>query len=479
MGNSPSRRYVSDGVFPFFFEKESCTKEKSSAYDDFTLCECGEIQPSQRSRHCWGTWFLEQTTKDRFRPQSVSILDSDHESSCSVDTPETSLVLSFDLDEDDAILRLKQQGCELEQQDKLDEAAVVYHNLLELLRATGGSERLGEIHWRSGVVQWKRGVYAESLRHLDQAMFAYQLHCHGCSQTNLKVDVCEVLLATARVHLSLDNRSLATKCCRRAIQLLKEISDDELREHVQPLFGKIVHGIATVYDAGWALDNAAHCQVALNLRRQPHSDAAQADAASTLLTLGSLHEEKGNYEMALEYFAEAYDAYRELVANPSTATDIGTCLTHIGLLHFINGNQQDAMEAYLEALSLFRPMNDDRNVATVLTRLGMVHLAQGYDDEAITAYEEALELQRRVLGIDHDDVATTLMALLSIMERRQEWKKAIEYLDGVLRIHGATSALLLQLGELHTKDGNCDAASHCFALANEFYSAGQLEMAFL
>jgi hypothetical protein len=56
---------------------------------------------------------------------------------------------------------------------------------------------------------------------------------------------------------------------------------------------------------------------------------------------------------------------------------------------------------------------------------------------------------------------------------------AIEFLDEVLRIHGATSVLLLQLGELHTKDGNRDAASHCFALVDEFYSAGQLEMAFL
>jgi tetratricopeptide (TPR) repeat protein len=421
MGNSPSRRAVSDDVFPFFFEKESCTKEKSSTYDDFTLCECGEIQPSQRSRHCWGTWFLEQTTKDRFRPQPVSILDSDHESSCSVDTPETSLVLSFDLDEDDAILRLKQQGCELEHQDKLDEAVIVYQNLLELLRATGGSESLGEIHWRSGVLQWKRGAYTESLRHLDQAMFAYQLHCHDCSQTKLKVDVCEVLLATARVHLSMDNRSLATKCSRRAIMLLKDISDDELREHVQPLFGRIVHGIATVYDAGWALDNAAHCQVALNLQRQPHSDEAKADAASTLLTLGSLHEEKGNYELALEYFAEAYDVFRELTTNPSTAVNVAVCLAHIGWLHCINGNQQEAMEAYLEALSLFRPMNDNRNVATVLTQLGMVHVAQGHDDEAIIVYEDALELQRRVLGNGHDDVATTLMALISIMERRQEW----------------------------------------------------------
>lgn len=383
----------------------------------------------------------------------------------------------YELEEEETVLRLKQRGDMLESLGELSEALEIYQRVLELQRANG-SDQIGEIHLRTGVLHWKRGAYEESLRHLDQAIFTYQLHC----ETTPDKDFCEVLLATGRVHLSRGDRSLAKKCFRRAVSFLQEDGENDIPESAKPLYAKVMHALGTVYEASGKFDKAVrHCQVALCIQRQASNE--QIDAAATLLSFGSLYEKMGQNELALTYFIEANGIYSGFAPNQSSSVDMGVALSSIGWLHYLKGYLQEALEAYDKALALFQPLGAHRNGAAVMMQMGMVYVAQGIDDEAVKIYEKALRIQRDVLGDDHEDVATTLVALGFTMERAGCLAKAVACLNRAVKIRRAVfgpkhlhiGETLVQLGGLYVHEGNTDSAYQCFSDAMLIYKANQLD----
>jgi tetratricopeptide (TPR) repeat protein len=446
----------------------------STRPEDFSVFD--EAPVTRKPATCWGGWLLDFANPES-RPPVLTVWDSDQESSCS-SVPEQPSVVALD-EEECTIQRLMHRGDMLESQGNLADAIVIYQRALELQR-TIGPDRIGEIHLRTGVMQWKRGAYDESLSHLDQAIFAYQLHCDTTSDE----DFCDVLLATGKVHLSRGDRSLAKKCFRHALSFLQKDGDDsDIPERAKHLYGKTMHALGMVYEAGGNLDKAVdHCQVALSTQTQALGNE-QTDTAATLLSLGSLHEKKDQYELALSCFNEAYDIYSRLASNQSSSVDMGVALTSIGWMHYLKGNLQEALDIYNDVLSLFEPLGAHRNVAAVMIQMGMVYVAQGMDEQAAKIYKEALQIQRAVLGDDHEDVATTLIALGSTMERRGRLDKAVEFLDRALKIRRVVfgqkdlhlGETLLQLGDLHARARRKDSAYDCFTEALIIYKANQLE----
>lgn len=434
---------------------------------------------------CWAGWILEFAQLECSKLPVLSRLDSDLDSSCAGASPERALLrsqdteLSLDLSEEVNIQKMKQEGDLLERKGKLSEAIAIYQDVLELQRSNG-SDEIGGTHLRAGVLQWKRGAYRESLCHLDQAIFAYQLR----HETTSDEDFCEVLLATGRVHLSRGDRSLAKKCFRRAISFLQDDRDlvSEFPVLAKPLYAKAMHAMGMVYEASGNLDKGIyHCQVALSFQRQAKN--LQTDAAATLLSFGSLYEKKGHYDLALNCFTEARTIYSHLTPEEAPSVDMGVALTSIGWLHYLKGDPQSAMEVYNDALSLFQPLGAHRNGAAVMMHMGMAYVAQGLDCQAAKMYEEALRIQRAVLGDDHEDVATTLLELGSTMERGGRLTEAIDFLDSALRIRHAVfgpkhlhlAETLVQLGDLYVRIGDTVAARGCFTKAKHIGTANRLD----
>ena len=88
---------------------------------------------------------------------------------------------------------------------------------------------------------------------------------------------------------------------------------------------------------------------------------------------------------------------------------------------------QEALAVYNDVIGLVQPLGAHRSVAAVMMQMGMVYIAQGMDEQAAKIYEELLWIQRGVLVDNHEDVATTLIALDSTMERQSHWSKAVEF----------------------------------------------------
>ena len=260
--------------------------------DDLSLSSYSlSVTRENATAPCWGGWLLKWTThrpkpsQQQQQQQQLQLLqrvirksslkvvvssssttsddseiDHDDEESCGNNsrclTPPCPPIVSFpngrDHDHDDEeevalgcgdemhlIRSLEIDGDRFEQEGLLFEAWNVYQRLLELLRATGQSaNRIGNVHYRTGMIQYKRNCINEALCHFDQALFIYQLNynpddnngCHENHQdddseseepydadTDMALDFYRVYVATGHVHLTNQNPYRAIEYFQRAL----------------------------------------------------------------------------------------------------------------------------------------------------------------------------------------------------------------------------------------------------------------------
>ena len=285
---------------------------------------------------CWGEWLLKLTTyrqtKQQQQPQqqhrlqlhavlrkpstkvlatssSTTSLDSDighddddydHESSCCSRcmTPPCPPMVSFPksrannreedseeeqeeehLSDDMQLIRsLEVEGDRFENDGLLVEALSVYQRLLELHRATGQSaDRIGNVHYRTGMIQYKRNYYNEALCHFDQALFIYQLNYNPdedypeidedddddnySGNNDIALDFYRAYVATGHVHLSNHNPFRAIDYFHRALQFVKPETTSTLstlihknhttaskrRDAYDTYYAQVLHALATAY----------------------------------------------------------------------------------------------------------------------------------------------------------------------------------------------------------------------------------------
>ena len=258
--------------------------------DDLSLSSYSlSVTRENATAPCWGGWLLKWTThrpkpsQQQQQQQQLQLLqrvirksslkvvvssssttsddseiDHDDEESCGNNsrclTPPCPPIVSFpngrghdhEHEEDEVALgcgdemhlirSLEIDGDRFEQEGLLFEAWNVYQRLLELLRATGQSaNRIGNVHYRTGMIQYKRNCINEALCHFDQALFIYQLNynpddCHENHQdddneseepydadTDMALDFYRVYVATGHVHLTNQNPYRAIEYFQRAL----------------------------------------------------------------------------------------------------------------------------------------------------------------------------------------------------------------------------------------------------------------------
>ena len=85
-----------------------------------------------------------------------------------------------------------------EAQGRWREALKSYQRVLEAVRATGRSApQMGQIHYRTGLIHYQCQSYTESLYHLDQALFLYQVQGETCAR-----DLVPIYGALGQVHVA-------------------------------------------------------------------------------------------------------------------------------------------------------------------------------------------------------------------------------------------------------------------------------------
>lgn len=374
-------------------------------------------------------------------------------------------------------------GNRMEQQGRLKEALECYQLCLDHddeIETTVDDSAI--VYLKMGVVQWKMGIYGESLDVLQFVLSMYE-HAIGPAQmAPSSAEICsEAFLMMGRCHLSLGDSFQAREDIMHSLTILENAPIEGDLAHA--LVAKSMHCLGMTYSASDRACRAMMCFIeALQIQRQMYG-GCHVDIAATLTSIGSLHEKSGKLDLAMTSFLESLQIYQSCSVGNSCQVDVGVTLSRIGWIHFLCGNYQAAMDFYHRSLSILTLFLGEkhRNVATIMVQIGMVHGRCARFQEALMIYNQALTIQRVALG-EHQDVAITLDEIGSSFECLHRYDKAIASLDEALRIrrhiHGKkyidVGTTFSRLGDLHLKTMNKRLAKQCYSNAHKIFKANML-----
>ena len=211
---------------------------------------------------------------------------------------------------------------------------------------------------------------------------------------------------------------------RGAAQAESLESQPEVQAQMFDVLGRMYHKLGQ-YDKA-----RLHLNRALALRRERLGDP-HVDVARSLIALGYVMVDGGEFAAAEELFREALTAQRSLFG--SQHLEVAASLNGLGHTLASQANYDGAERVFREALAIRRTQfgAEHRDVAVVLNRLGMVLREKGHYDEAESLHRQALAMQRRLFGDVHPDITDSMNNLARVLEIRGD--------------HDATEALYREL----------------------------------
>jgi len=117
---------------------------------------------------------------------------------------------------------------------------------------------------------------------------------------------------------------------------------------------------------------------------------AKKDAANTLISIGSLYEDRGDYDKALDMYKQSLQTQRDV----GDASLQAVCLNNIGNVYLAKGQSEDALTYYQQALALREKLNNPADIADTLHDLGEAYTRTAQYDQAMASYMRALQLRR-------------------------------------------------------------------------------------
>lgn len=303
-----------------------------------------------------------------------------------------------------------------------------------------------------GKLYWKAGNYRSSLHYLKRARSTYESEGDGLQSEVL----IEIYCAMGQVAISTSHWHHAQKYYTQA---LRAIDFDGLVEgtrsrtrQMQLLQAKVMRQL------GFLL---------LKLGIQEHSVLSKAEAAihqalqlqqqllgiwhvdfgSTLLVLGQLYEQRGDFVNAAGTYLDALDIFRNAKSlSGSCHTDMGVALSRIGWLYYISRQFSEALEVYKEAsdslISRLGPSHP--NLASLYVQIGLVLKEQRKYSRALKHFKKAIKIQRSVFGDTHECTAQTLLHIASVYKHdSSRIFKAIDCISHALYIRTSV------IGEWH------------------------------
>ncbi|MEO0378093.1 MAG: tetratricopeptide repeat protein, partial [Cyanobacteria bacterium P01_A01_bin.17] len=162
-----------------------------------------------------------------------------------------------------------------------------------------------------------------------------------------------------------------------------------------PQAARIQLDVARVYDK-LGSDNQAQAeyQAALRISEQ---QGRVADRAAALSSLGFLYNSQGNYQAALQHFAQAREALNTVrLDGRAILHEEHLILAGMGKAQMQLGNHSAAMESYTHALALSQNCNNLIVAAMALNGLGEVHQTLGQTNQSLDAYQQSLQTRRTV-----------------------------------------------------------------------------------
>ena len=166
------------------------------------------------------------------------------------------------------------------------------------------------------------------------------------------------------------------------------------------------------------------------------------------------------YEPALKYSLDHYGNTHSITAS--------LLYNDIGNVYFDQGNYSAALTYFLKSLEIrIKVLGDEHeNVATSYHNIGNVYYVQGNYSEALTYYFKALEIYKKVLGDEHINVAALYNNMGHIYSAQGNYSEALAYYFKSLEIrikvlgneHIDVASSYNSIGSFYSAQGNYSEA---------------------
>ena len=161
-------------------------------------------------------------------------------------------------------------------------------------------------------------------------------------------------------------------------------------------------------------------------------DEAPEVRAELLGTLGSIYNDLGFLADARALKEEALRVRRE--ADPSDRPELAVELNNLGRIFYDEGDFGAAQTSFRDAIAVWRRL-ESPDVVFGLRNLAAVAMAEKRYVEALARHQEVLDIQRRRLGDDDPEMASTLYSLGSLYRRQGELGEAESLMRQALAVY--------------------------------------------
>jgi len=171
-----------------------------------------------------------------------------------------------------------------------------------------------------------------------------------------------------------------------------------------------------------------------------YDDLEDPRLADIFNNIGILYKNKGQYQMAFDYYKRAFEIYK--VNNDQRG--IARILVNMGVIFRRQSNHQQAIEFYMKALKQYDLLNDNPGVSYVYFNLGNIYLDQKDHERALEFFNKAR------IGYDKTDPYKVALLLNNIGTCYKEIKKEKTALNYFKQAYAKSKEIHFKKGMAYT-----------------------------
>ncbi|NER93532.1 MAG: CHAT domain-containing protein [Symploca sp. SIO1B1] len=190
------------------------------------------------------------------------------------------------------------------------------------------------------------------------------------------------------------------------------------------------------------------------------TDKNYAKEAQSLLLIGNIHANLGQFQTALDSYNQALPLSRQSKAEEAAI------LNSLGQLYNYLAAPDTALDYQNQALPLLYQLNDKGGAATTFNNIGDIQAATGQWENALDSYNQALIISRPAGDLAAE--ATALTGIGSTYFASQQWETALNAYNQSLIISRylkdkiKETTILNQMGKIHAASGQDSTARDYF-----------------
>jgi tetratricopeptide (TPR) repeat protein len=331
----------------------------------------------------------------------------------------------------DRTLALNQQGQDLYQAGRYQEAIAAWEEALKIM------QRLGYVQ-NQGVLLSNIGAAYERLGQLQRSLTYYDKALKIARQAGNVVGQAQTLTNIGNTYIDQGRYTEALDFFNKALAIMRQLGEKQAQ-------AVILNSIGTVYQSQGNYTKAMESfQQALTLSRAVRD---RQHEGVVLSNIAGAYQLLGQYARALDYNNQALAIAHEVEDPDSVARIFG----NIGALYAVQEQYDRALTALTEAVNAKHALGDRLGEAQTLINIGAVYNKQGLNQQALDTYHKALEIEH-VIG-NLSDEGSTLNNLGVIYKQQKDYAAAADAFNQSLVIRRMIGDRVSEAGVLGNLGG--------------------------